>query len=70
MACGGCGQARQQFFAAVRTGDVRGVARAIGTAVNINVEKLRGVHTDRQYGPPKPPVVQATPYRRPPGRTV
>jgi hypothetical protein len=70
MSCAGCGQSRQQFFTAVRTGDMRGVARAIGTAINLNVDKLRGVEVDRKYGRSKTPIVEGRPYRRDPDRTV
>jgi hypothetical protein len=71
MSCGGCGQARAQFFGAVRRGDLGGVVQAVGTAININMDKIRGVDVEKKYGGvSKSPIVPAVPYRRQPGRTV
>jgi len=71
MACYPCQQQRQAFVRAARTFDLRGAARAVGTAAAINYDKVRGLsqaEVDAKYG--GRPVVRATPYRRPPDRTV
>lgn len=68
MACAGCGQARQQFFQAVRHFQPRAAYQAVRTGVQINVDKLAGmspVDIDRKYGGSRQtPVVKAAPYRR------
>lgn len=66
MACLPCQQQRQAFVGAVQRFDLRGAAQAVRTAAAINVDKLRGVDVEKKYGK----VVKATPYRRPPDRTV
>jgi hypothetical protein len=59
---------------AAKSFNLRGVVQAASTAININVDKLRGVDVSKKYGPlvsgNRTPVNQATPYRRPPTRTV
>jgi hypothetical protein len=70
MACAGCGQARQQFVTAVRRGDLGGATRAVGMAVNINLDKLRGVDVQKKYGASGSRIVEAKPYRRNPDRTT
>lgn len=63
MACAGCGRARAQLASAVRHGSVIGVAKAVGTALAVNVDKLRGVDVQAKYGGKKP-VQAAQPYKR------
>lgn len=63
MACAGCGRARTQLASAVRHGSVIGAAKAIGTAVAVNVDKLRGVDVQAKYGGKKP-AQPAQPYKR------
>lgn len=53
MACSACQQARARAAQAARTYNVRGVAAAVGQAVSINVDKLRGMTQDEvnaKYG--------------------
>jgi hypothetical protein len=67
MACGGCGQARQQFVSAVRNYNPRAAVQAVRNAVQINVDKLSGMspaEVDRKWGGSKTPVVKAAPYKR------
>jgi hypothetical protein len=68
MACAPCQQQRQAFVSSARNFDLRGAAQAVRTGVAINIDKLRGVDVEKKYG--GKPVVKATPYRRPPDRTV
>jgi len=70
MACAGCGQARQQFFSAVRHFNPRGAYQAVRTAVAINADKLAGmspVDVAKKYGGGNgstAKVVKASPYKR------
>jgi hypothetical protein len=68
MACAGCGQARSQFFSAVRHFNPRGAVQAVRTGVAINVDKLAGMSPadiNRKYGGgSNTPTVKAKPYRR------
>jgi len=70
MACLPCQQQRRALVTAARRFDLRGAARAVGTAVAINVDKVRGVDVNAKYGGQRPATRAATPYRRPPDRTV
>lgn len=60
MACLPCQRQRQALVRSAKALDVRGVTRAVTTAVAINVDKLRGVDAEKKYGA----VPQAQPYRR------
>lgn len=68
MACSGCNQARAQFVSAARTFNARGMVQAMGTAVAINSDKLRGLSQEeinaKYGGRPAPSVTLATPYQR------
>ena len=66
MACGGCQQARARAVQAVRQGDLRGLAGAVRTGVQVNVDKLRGVDVNAKYGlpPGQAAIADAKPYRR------
>jgi len=71
LACLPCQQQRRAFIQAARALDVRGAARAVATAAAINADKLRGVDVQAKYGgSSQRPTIKATPYRRPPDRTV
>jgi len=67
MGCLPCQQTRQQFYSAARRFDLRGAASAVTRGAAIASDKLRGVDVQAKYG--TPPVVKATPYRRPPERS-
>jgi len=70
MGCLPCQQQRRAFTTAARALDIRGVAHAVRTATNINVDKLRGMTQDELNAKYGGTVRPATPYRRPPNRTV
>lgn len=67
MACSACQQARARAGQAARTYNLRGMASAVGDAVAINVDKLRGLtqaEIDAKYGGTQTGTKPATPYVR------